>query len=276
MTVTLESILDAARARVRQLRAHRGSIEEAARAAPVAPDWSTGLRGSTLTVIAEVKRRSPSAGPIAPELDPATHARAFVAGGAGAISVLTDEAHFGGSLADLEAVASAVSVPLLRKDFILDPLQLHESRAAGASAVLLIVRVLAPAQLADLSAVAGDLGLARLVEVHTLDELELAVSLEPESIGVNSRDLETFRVQLDGAETVLRAVPPEVTAVAESGIATRTDVERVAAWGADAILVGTALARAPDPATRVAALSGVGRRGRGATRDARRTTSADR
>ncbi len=273
MTVTLQSILDAARARVRRLRARRGVIEEAARAAPVPPDWLAALRGPTLAVIAEVKRRSPSAGAIAPGVDPAAYARACVGGGARAISVLTDEVHFGGSLADLDAVASAVSVPLLRKDFILDPVQLHESRAAGASAVLLIVRALDPAQLVDLSAAARALGLARLVEVHTLDELERAVSLEPETIGVNSRDLTTFRVQLEGAEAVLRAVPPDVTAVAESGIATRSDVERVAAWGADAILVGTALARAPDPATRVGALSGVDRRGRGAPRDARRITS---
>jgi indole-3-glycerol phosphate synthase len=184
-----------------------------------------------------------------------------VEGGARAVSVLTDPRYFGGSLADLAAVRAAVDVPVLRKDFIVDPLQLLESRVAGASAVLLIVRALEPRALAELSDAARELGLARLIEVHDATELERAVPLAPEAIGVNARDLDTFAVTRDGVAPVLRAVPPGIAAVAESGIERREDVERVAAWGADAILVGTALARAPDPAMAVRQLAGVARAG---------------
>lgn len=262
MTVSLDSILAATRTRVARLRDRRSEILEAAgRAAPAAP-WSAAFAGDRVALIAEIKRRSPSAGAIAPRLDAAGHARAYVAGGAAAISVLTEEPHFGGSIADLSAVRRAVPVPLLRKDFILDPLQLHESRAAGASAVLLIARALDPKRLEELSAVARALGLARLVEVHTLGELELALALAPEAVGVNCRDLATFAMRPEAAAPVLAAIPAGVLAVAESGIATRADVERVAAWGADAILVGTALAGAADPTHAVAGLVGVPRVGR--------------
>jgi indole-3-glycerol phosphate synthase len=215
-------------------------------------------------VIAEVKRRSPSAGAIAPGLDPGRLAAAYASGGAAAISVLTDGPFFGGSLDDLVAVRRAVSLPVLRKDFLIDPVQLYESRAAGASAVLLIVRALDHALLQDLSALARALGLARLVEVHTAAELELAAGLDPEAIGVNSRDLDAFTVSLDAIAPLLRAVPSQVLAVAESGIGGPDGVARVAAWGADAVLVGTAVARAEDPARAVAALAGVARLGRAA------------
>jgi indole-3-glycerol phosphate synthase len=217
------------------------------------------LAGPDVTVIAEIKRRSPSAGIIASGLDAADWARRYVAGGARAVSVLTDERHFGGSLDDLGAVRRAVSAPVLRKDFILDPLQLLESRAAGASAVLLIVRALDGAALRDLGAAARELGLARLIEVHGPAELEAALDVGPEAIGVNARDLDSFAVSLDGIARVLAAVPAGTVAVAESGIATRADVERVAAWGADAILVGAALAGAVDPAATVRRLAGVAR-----------------
>jgi indole-3-glycerol phosphate synthase len=158
---TLNSILEATRTRVSRLRAQRADLERAAARAGPVPPWRAALAGGDLAVIAEVKRRSPSAGAIAPGLDPAVHARGYAAGGARALSVLTDEPHFGGSLDDLRAVRRAVDLPVLRKDFIIDPLQLFESRAAGASAVLLIVRAVPPETLCQLSELAADLGLAR-------------------------------------------------------------------------------------------------------------------
>jgi indole-3-glycerol phosphate synthase len=262
VTVTLDSILAATRARVAALHGRRAQVLEAAGRAAPAPPWAAAFGGDRVALIAEIKRRSPSAGPIAPQLDAAGHARAYVAGGAAAISVLTDGPHFGGSMADLTAVRRAVPVPVLRKDFIIDPLQLYESRGAGASAVLLIARALAPTQLQELSAVARELGLARLVEVHALAELDGALELAPEAVGVNCRDLATFVVRPETAAPVLAAIPAEVVAVAESGIATRADVERVAAWGADAILVGTALAGTTHLTRAVASFVGVPRASR--------------
>jgi indole-3-glycerol phosphate synthase len=211
-------------------------------------------------VIAEIKRRSPSAGAIAESLDPVEHAVAYQRGGASAVSVLTEGPHFGGSLADLTAVVSAVEVPVLRKDFIIDEVQLLEARIHGASAVLLIVRALDQATLVDLRQTAEDLGLACLVEVHTLGELDRALAVNPELVGVNARDLETFELDLAHVEPALRAVPPGVVAVAESGMSTREDVERAAAWGADAVLVGTAMSAARQPEAAVRALTGVERR----------------
>jgi indole-3-glycerol phosphate synthase len=262
MTV-LEGIIQVAEGRVRELLAHRDDVERRAAAAPPAPAWGQAFRGENVAVIGEIKRRSPSAGVIAAELDPAEHARAYVAGGASAISVLTEDVHFGGALEDLAAVRAAADVPVLRKDFILDAVQLYETRAVGASAVLLIVRVLGAGRLRELSAVAAKLGLARLVEVHTGEELDLAASLAPEAIGVNSRDLATFRVSVEGIAPLLAAVPARTIAVAESGIRDHADVRRVAAWGADAILVGTSVVGDADPAAAVRRLVGVARSGRG-------------
>lgn len=255
-------ILEVTGARVRALESRRAELQAGAAAAPAAPSWRRAFTGDAVTVIAEIKRRSPSAGAIAPDLDAAFHARRYVAGGADALSVLTEAPHFGGSLDDLEAARHAVPVPVLRKDFLIHPLQLYESRIAGASAVLLIVRALDPGLLVELSALAVDLGLGRLVEVHAAAELDRAVALEPEAIGVNSRDLETLAVSPTSVAPLLAAVPSHIIAVAESGIETRDDVERVAAWGADAILVGTALARAADPAAAVARLARVPRHAR--------------
>src|SRR6266850_4523058 len=190
------------------------------------------------------------------------HARAYTQGGAVAISVLTDELHFGGSLDDLARVASAVPVPVLRKDFILDELQLYEARAAGASAVLLIVRALTTDGLRALARAARDQGLGVLVEVHSAGELELALGVDPTAVGVNSRDLATFAVDLGTAEQLVALVPKEVPVIAESGIATRADVERMAAAGADLVLVGTSVARAANPEAAVRGLTGVRRVGR--------------
>jgi indole-3-glycerol phosphate synthase len=262
VTGTLSTILATARQRVAGLRARRDALRSAAERTDPPPQFTGALRGATVAVIAEVKRRSPSAGAIAESLSPATHARAYAAGGAAAISVLTDETYFGGSLADLDAVREAVTLPLLRKDFILDELQLYEARAHGASAVLLIVRVLEPPRLRDLAQAARELALAPVVEVHDADELERALAVEPGAVGVNARDLDTFRVETERIEPILRAVPQAITAIAESGLSRRPDVERVAAWGADAVLVGSAIAAAADPEAAVRGLTGVARRGR--------------
>lgn len=256
---SLDAILSDARRRAAALREGRRDLERrAGEAAPGRP-FGPALRGVSVGVIAEVKRRSPSAGAIRPGLDPVAHAHAYAAGGAAAISVLTDERHFGGSLDDLTRVARAVPLPVLRKDFVVDELQLLETRAAGASAVLLIVRALPPAELRSLAAAAKGYGLGTLVEAHTAAELDLALSVEPSVVGVNSRNLETYAVSLDTAERLLARVPRSVAAVAESGIERRADVERLARAGADFVLVGTAVAREDDPAAAVRALTGVAR-----------------
>ena len=259
---TLSSIVARTRSGLGALYARRRELEREAAAAPPAPAWSRAFGAGDVAVIAEIKRRSPSAGDIAPGLDPAVLAGAYAAGGARAISVLTEGPHFGGSLADLASVRRAVSVPVLRKDFIVDPVQVIESRAAGASAILLIARALPGPKLDALARLARDLGLAILVEVHRLEELDPAIAVTPDAIGVNSRDLETFRVDVSGVEKLLARIPANVVAVAESGLSSRGDVDLVAGWGADAVLVGTALAAAADPAAAVRALTGCPRRAR--------------
>jgi len=261
--ITLESILEATRTRVAALRPHTRELERRAAKAPDPRPFEGALGGgTTIGVIAEVKRRSPSAGAIAEGLDAVTHAAAYVRGGAVAISVLTDEAHFGGSLEDLERVVREVSCPVLRKDFILDELQLLEARAAGASAILLIVRAMDGRRLRDLARTARGLGLGVLVEAHTAGELDTAVAAEPSAVGVNSRDLANFTIDRAAAERLVALVPPHIPAVAESGIEGRVDVERFAAAGADLVLVGTAVARTKDPAAAVRDLCGVPRQGR--------------
>jgi len=209
-----------------------------------------------------VKRRSPSAGVIRNDLDPRARAALYARHGASAISVLTDPAHFGGSVDDLRAAAEDVDVPLLRKDFILDELQVIEARAAGAAAVLLIVRALPAERLTALLACARGVGLEALVEVHTAPELERALAADAAMIGVNSRDLDSFRIDVTAAWALLAEVPADRVAVAESGMHGPEDVARAAAAGADAVLVGTALSAAPDPAALLERLSEVPRRGR--------------
>src|SRR2546425_8799328 len=259
----LDKILSVTRERVGALQGKARELERRASAAPPPRPFHGALQGSTLGVIAEVKRRSPSAGAIREDLDPVEHARDYARGGAVALSVLSDEAHFGGSLDDLARVAREVTVPVLRKDFILDELQLLEARAAGASAVLLIVRALDEAHLPLLARAARGLGLGVVVEVHSEGELVRALETDPTAVGVNSRDLATFEVDLRVAERLVARVPPHVPAVAESGIETRADVERLAAAGADVVLVGTSVARSSRPEAAVRALVGVARKRRG-------------
>lgn len=258
----LDAILTATRATLPGLRLRTGDLERAALSRPVPGGFEAALRREQVALIAEVKRRSPSAGAINESLDPVVLAEAYVRGGAAAISVLTDGPFFGGSLADLEAVVGRVSVPVLRKDFILDEVQLFEARASGASAALLIVRALDHATLARLIHFAEELELATLVETHNAEELRIALNAGARIIGVNSRDLDNFSIDCASAWRLLGTLPAEVIAVAESGMATANDVEAAARAGADAVLIGSALASAGDPEGTARETAGVPRRGR--------------
>lgn len=258
----LEPLIAAARERIAALRPGRAELERCAAVAPTPLPFGVLRPDGSIGIIAEVKRRSPSAGAIHEALDPVAHARAYAAGGAVAISVLTEPAHFGGSLDDLRRVASAVRLPVLRKDFLLEELQIVEARAAGAAAVLIIVRIVPRPRVRALLRTARDLGLAALVEVHSPRELAIALSAEASVVGINSRDLDSLTIDRAAAERLLATVPPDVVAVAESGIETRGDVERVARAGADHVLVGSAVARLADPELAVRALAGVPRHGR--------------
>ena len=240
----------------------RRAVEDAAARAPAAPSFAGALARADVAIIAEVKRRSPSRGAIRESIAAKEQAAAFEKGGAAAISVLTEPVHFGGSLADLETARSQVRIPLLRKDFHLDAIQLHEARAAGASAALLIARALAPAKLQEMMSLADELGLEPLLEVRTEAELMLALELGARVIGINSRNLETLEVDASVPERLLPSIPNGVIAVAESGIESRADVSDRARWGADAVLVGSILSRADDPAAAVRALTGVPRSSR--------------
>ena len=212
-------------------------------------------RAGRPAVIAEVKRASPSAGVIA-DPDPAKQARAYAAAGAAAVSVLTEPRHFGGSLADLRAVRTAVELPVLRKDFLVHPSQVIEARAAGADAALLITAAVTPAELSALLTTAKDLGLGVLLETHSDRDLDLALASDAEMVGVNARDLETLEVDPAAARRRLGRIPPDRIAVLESGIATREDVRAAVDAGASAILVGEALMRSADPARTVRTLVG--------------------
>ncbi len=262
MATTLTQILETTRASLSALRARAADLERAAARAPSPPSLHAVFVPDRLALVAEVKRKSPSAGAIRESLDPAERADRYARHGAAAVSVLTDGPFFGGSLHDLEAVAARVSLPILRKDFILDEAQILEARAAGASAVLLIVRALPGRRLLELLGFAWAAGLDALVEVHTAAELDAALTAGAKLIGINSRDLDTFRIDVAAAWSLLGAVPRDRIAIAESGMTTVADVERAAAAGADGVLVGTALSAAEDPAAQVGAFAGVRRRGR--------------
>jgi len=262
MRVSLEQILTSTRAGLAQLAGRAQALARQASAAPKVPSLEGALRKPTVAVIAEVKRRSPSAGVIRDDLDPAERAALYAERGAAAISVLTDGPFFGGSMDDLRSAAARVRVPVLRKDFILDELQILEARAAGAAAVLLIVRALARERLDALLSAASGQGMDALVEVHTASELDTALEAGARIIGVNSRDLDSFRIDTAAAWRLLRHVPADLVAVAESGMAGEDDVITAAAHGADAVLIGTALSAAHDAGTVLDRLSGVPRRGR--------------
>jgi indole-3-glycerol phosphate synthase len=205
-------------------------------------------------LIAEVKGRSPSRGVLAADFDPLALAGLYAANGAAAISVLTDQRFFGGSLEHLRGIRQrlgAACPPLLRKDFLCDPYQVYGARAAGADAVLLIAAYLPAAVLGELQALAQALGMAALVEVHTVDELALALACRPALVGINNRNLHDFTVDLNNTLRLRSLVPPGIVVVTESGIHTPDDVIRLAAAGVDAMLVGESLVTAPDIAARV-------------------------
>ena len=211
-------------------------------------DVLPSLQSSKLSVIAEVKRSSPSKGALAKISDPAELALRYQAGGATAVSVLTEGRKFGGSLADLDAVRSAINIPILRKDFMVDDYQIFESRAHGADIVLLIVAALSDLQLSEFYAIAKSLGMQVLVETHTLGEVERALSLDPEIIGVNARDLTTLKIDLGAFDKLAKAIPAGKIKVAESGISSVAEVISYRNSGAEAILVGEALVKDGDPA----------------------------
>ena len=234
------------RERARGLRYDGPRLEDALRADP------------RVRVIAEVKRRSPSKGWLNEHLDPASLARAYAAGGAAAISVLTDEEHFSGSRADLEAVRASVTLPVLRKDFTVSENDVVDTAEMGASGVLLIAAILSPEELRRFWRLATELGLSPLVEVHDAREVDLALELGARIIGVNQRDLHTFEVDHERACAMAGRIPPGVVAVAESGIRGTDDVQRLAEAGYRAVLVGELLVRSADRTSAVAGLLGVG------------------
>ena len=261
MPVSLDQILRSTRVGLDTLHARRATLERDVAASRVPPSFQAALRKANVAVIAEVKRRSPSAGAIREDLDPGERAALYADHGAAAISVLTDGPYFGGSIQDLRAAVRRSSAPVLRKDFILDEVQILEARAAGAAAVLLIVRALG-SRLPSLLRCVADLGLDALVEVHTSGELAAALEAGGSIIGVNSRDLDTFVIDTEAAWQIIAEVPAETIAVAESGMAGPEDVQRAAAAGADAVLIGTALSAAAAPGELLRELTRVPRRGR--------------
>ena len=211
-------------------------------------DVLPSLQSSKLSVIAEVKRSSPSKGALAQISDPAALALSYQTGGATAVSVLTESRKFGGSLADLAAVRSAVNIPILRKDFTVDEYQIFEARAYGADIILLIVAALSDLQLSEFFVISKSLGMQVLVETHTLEEVERALLLDPEIIGVNARDLTTLKINQNAFNELAIAIPAGTVKVAESGIASLADVISYRNSGAEAILVGEALVKDGDPA----------------------------
>lgn len=258
------SVLDDIVAGVREDLAERqvlrplGDLERVVAGLPPTLDPMPRFRAPELAVISEVKRSSPSKGVLAAIPDPAALAREYEAGGAAAISVLTERRRFGGSLADLAAVRAAVATPVLRKDFIVTDYQLWEARAAGADLALLIVASLDDAELAHLQRVCRDLGLTALVEVHTAEEARRAVASGADLIGVNNRNLGTLEIDIAQFERLVGLIPDGTVRVAESGILDTDDVARMAAAGADVILVGEALVRHGDPRRAVADFIAVG------------------
>jgi len=259
--MVLERIVARVRAELEPSRLPLSDLEQRLQAQAPPLDLAAALRGPWPRLIAEVKRASPSRGLLRANLDPVSLATTYVDNGAAAVSVLTEAHYFQGSLHHLEAIRHALDgrpqgrVPLLRKDFIIDPYQVYQARACGADAFLLLVAILEPPQLRHLLHLGHELGMQALVEVHTRQELEIALEAGARLIGINNRDLHTFQVDLAVTERLCPLVPRGRVVVSESGIATRADVERVARAGAHAVLVGEALVTAPDVAARVRELA---------------------
>lgn len=253
----LDPIIEATRLRIDAIRQDVDELRRRALAMPPARGFGAALAAPGLSVIAEVKRRSPSRGALAPGLDPADLASRYAAGGASAISVLTEPDFFAGSSDDLVTVRRAVEIPVLRKDFTLEPVQVWEARAIGADAVLLILAVLDDATAAELLETAHEAGLDALVEVHTATEAERAVSLGAQIVGVNNRDLETFDVDLATAEALAPLLAGIPITVGESGVFDAADAARMRRAGYEAVLVGESLVRSDDPGGLLASIRGL-------------------
>jgi indole-3-glycerol phosphate synthase len=252
-TSWLARIVEARRASVAAARAARGGAPLPERAVPVR-DFEDALRSPGRRFIAEIKRRSPSAGAIRDPLDPTAVAASYARAGAAALSVLTEPAFFGGSEEDLALARAGCALAVLRKDFVLDREMVFESRAMGADAVLLIAALQPPSELRALVSAAAEAGLAALVEVHDEREMDGALASGARIFGVNSRDLRDFSVDLARAERLAARMPAGVVRVAESGIRSRADVERLEAAGFSSFLVGESLLRSDDPGARLAEL----------------------
>jgi indole-3-glycerol phosphate synthase len=254
----LDSIIEGVREDLAARRGSMGALHERIDAQAPALDAHSFLSRDEMNVIAEVKRSSPSKGNLAPISDPAALAEKYQEAGAAAVSVLTEQRRFGGSLADLDAVRSRIEIPVLRKDFMVDEYQFLEARAHGADIVLLIVAALSKSQLKDFYDLATELGMASLIEVHTQSELESAMDISPRIVGVNSRNLKTLEVSASVFEELIPTIPSSVIRVAESGISTRGDVAQAQKVGATAILVGESLVKSGDPISAMRELLGRG------------------
>lgn len=259
----LGELTEASRARARESALARRELEAIVAALAAAPPFAAALRGPHVAVIAELKRSSPSKGALNTRLDAGARASDYEQGGAAALSILTEPARFGGSLSDLRDARAAVGIPLLRKDFITDEIQLLEARAYGASAALLIARALAPAELDRLAAAAVAAGLEPLIEIRDERELDRALGIPQAVIGVNNRDLETLIIHPEVGARMIPRVPADRVAVYESGITDVAGVRVAADVGADAVLIGSSLSTAEDPVATVRALAAVTRIGRG-------------
>ncbi len=252
----LDSIIEGVREDLAARRIPMGQLHEALELAPPVRECLPLLLSEQISLIAEVKRSSPSKGSLATITDPAGLAAQYEEAGAHVVSVLTEQRRFGGSLADLDAVRKAVDLPILRKDFMIDDYQFYEARAHGADVVLLIVAALSKNQLDDYFHLAKELGMRSLIEVHTHDELERALEISPDIIGVNSRNLKTLDVDAQAFAELIPKIPSTIARVAESGISTRQEVEFAQQCGATAILVGEALVRSGSPSVAIDQLLG--------------------
>lgn len=252
----LDSIIEGVREDLAARRLPLSQLHEQLTQAPTVIDAHPRLLAAPMTVIAEVKRSSPSKGSLAEISDPRALAAQYQDAGAAVVSVLTEQRRFGGSLADLVAVRSEIEIPILRKDFMVDEYQFFEARAAGADVVLLIVAALSKNQLKDYYDLATELGMAVLVETHTQQEIEDAMEIEPRIIGVNARNLKTLEISLDAFTQLIPEIPSSIIRIAESGISARSEVELAQSAGAQAILVGETLVKAGNPRAAIDQLLG--------------------
>lgn len=256
MSSYLDKILESVRAKLSSGKMPLREMEDKARTQRAPRDFAGALGGDGVSLIAEIKRKSPSAGEISAGADPALIAKAYEAGGASALSVLTEPDFFSGSLDDLATARKACSLPVLRKDFVVDSYQVVEARAAGADAILLIVAAMPVAQLEELLKLASEWGMASLVEAHDEREIDVALGAGASIVGINQRDLRTFEIDKGLAAQLRPRIPKDIVVVAESGISSAADVESLRAADVDAVLVGESLMRQADPARAVAELLG--------------------